>query len=250
MNEYHRIEFPVKFRCSSKFVNELEQCEAGLFEDVCRDRENDDDSAQEPVVGDFIDRHKTIIEVEDRFELSALKWALESGTTSINMPTAVFRLLDKINLVMRGKPHEAPRKRRPRVVERQLIEGHDIEKHVIGIAKLMERSIDDIVPLRCVKGRKVRTVRSLSAVPFTVWRRAYQYSSGRANSSHVHLTLGTQLSDALHVIIHELCHALIGGGHGHSKTFKTTERSAHRLFNNSSYRERHNLPVATMRGNQ
>lgn len=239
MNEH--INFPLKFRSSKKFVDTLQDCEAGLYEDVLADRESGIDNAQEPVVGDFIERHKTVIEVRDNEELVALKWALESGTTSVYMDRAVFQMLNKINLALQGRPHEVPKPSRRRVKDKNIIEGHEIEKHVKGIAKLMQRNIDEIVPLN------IRTVRYLSKVPYTIWRRDGSYSSGRANSSHVHLTLGSKLSDALHVIIHEMCHALIGGKHGHNRVFKTTHRSAHRLFNESNYRQQHNLPEAIIR---
>jgi len=236
------IEYPVKFRCTSKFVNELEGCEDGLYNDVCDARERGDDPmAEDPVVGDFINRHKSRIEVRNDAELEALDWALSSGTTSIYMPDAVDRLRWKITSVKNGEPHEVARKSQPRVKDPHLIEGHEIEKHIKKIAKMMQRHTFEIVP------PGVATIPFLHAVPYTIWRRNNWGSSGRASSSHVHLTLGTELTDALHVIIHELCHALIGVGHGHDRTFKSTERSAHRLFNESKYRTRHNLPEAEMR---
>jgi hypothetical protein len=246
--------YPAKFRCSTKFVQELAACEEGLYEDVCAEREalaNETEPGQVaqrvfgvPVVGDFIHRYKSQIEVRNSAELEALEWALTSGTTSMYMPSAVDRLLYKIACFKNGESYEVKKRKlfRQGDPRRMFVEGVNIPKTYRAIARMLERNVQDIVP------PSVSPQVDLQNVPLTIRRKDRNCSSGYCRYGQgISVTLGLELSDALHVIIHELCHALLGYGYGHGRVFKALQRNAHEVFNESKYRTDNNLPLAVLR---
>ena len=95
--------YPVKLKSTSAFIQELEGCEYGRYEDACRLRESDDPEDQKEakedygvVSVDFLGRYKSIIEVRTDEEIVELYYALASGTIGIFRCTAANNILDKI----------------------------------------------------------------------------------------------------------------------------------------------------------
>lgn len=96
------MQYPAKFKASKAFIEELESCEMGRYEDAMLARENNDEedirlSSYECVLGDFIGRHKTMIEVRNDAELVELYYALASGLIGVRGRAAkANRILDMI----------------------------------------------------------------------------------------------------------------------------------------------------------
>jgi hypothetical protein len=94
--------YPIKLRAAPRFIEELYWCEHGRFEDAQAARAAGDQEAIEAndyqvVACDFLDRHKTLIEVRTDAELSELYYALASGTIGVCGHAAqANRLLNKI----------------------------------------------------------------------------------------------------------------------------------------------------------
>lgn len=96
MNQY-----PLKFKATKEFIQELYECEHGRYEDAQWAREQDDvvlieTNNYQCVYGDFGQRHKTQIEVRNDAELLELHYALRTGTITIHKPTAARNLLHTI----------------------------------------------------------------------------------------------------------------------------------------------------------
>ena len=79
------MQYPAKFKVTKKFLEELEYAESGRHEDALRAREGDKElqgmmgDEYNLVLGDFIGRWKTQIEVRNDKELRELYYALASG---------------------------------------------------------------------------------------------------------------------------------------------------------------------------
>lgn len=71
--------YPWKIKASKAFIAELEAVEEGSMMDRDAARESGEEDGSRTLVGDFIGRHKTQIEVRSDAELLALYVALGSG---------------------------------------------------------------------------------------------------------------------------------------------------------------------------
>ena len=93
--------FPIKFKVSNKFLEELKLCEWGRYKDALHARET---TTPEEVVknrydcvfNDFSDRFKTQIEVRNWAELKELRWVLATGTIDCHMYEATKNLYSKV----------------------------------------------------------------------------------------------------------------------------------------------------------
>ena len=135
------------------------------------------------------------------------------------------------------------------IAERYLIESYDIRKAIKPIAKMMTTQIDNILPVNMSRRKNLRNV------IVQVWRKERRSSNGHAETfgNRIHVTCGTNLSDALFVLIHEFAHMAIGRDYrddsikSHGREFRSVQRSAVKLFNQSNFRLRHQLPEVTIR---
>lgn len=105
--------YPIKLKTNQPFIEELGMCEFGLYEDALNQRREDliqNQGISNPsteqieahreehygtVVVDFLDRHKSIIELRNDSELKGLWFALASGTIGLYRCTAANNMLDK-----------------------------------------------------------------------------------------------------------------------------------------------------------
>lgn len=96
------MSYPLKLKASRQFIEELASAENGRYEDAMVAREKGDTEEIEAcdydcVLGDFIDRHKTVIEVRNDRELCELYYALASGLIGVHgYARAANNMLDKI----------------------------------------------------------------------------------------------------------------------------------------------------------
>lgn len=94
--------YPIKLKSSSNFIQEFYSCEYGRYEDAQNAREAGDQELIETndyqvVACDFLERHKSVIEVRNDAELRELYYALASGTIGYRGRTAhANTLLDQI----------------------------------------------------------------------------------------------------------------------------------------------------------
>lgn len=102
MSNTRSFSYPLKFKASAAFINELYLCEEGRAEDIGRMREDSDPEAQQiaadnPVVlHDFIGRWRTQFEVRNDEELCELFYVLGSGTIGLYAWHAADNLMDKV----------------------------------------------------------------------------------------------------------------------------------------------------------
>ena len=96
-------DYPIKLNSSSAFIQELEGCEYGRYEDACSKRESSDPEDRKEakedygvVVVDFLSRHKTVIEVRNDDEIVELYYALGSGTIGLYRCKAANTIMDMI----------------------------------------------------------------------------------------------------------------------------------------------------------
>ena len=96
------MQYPLKLKSSKEFIEELISAEYGRYEDACQARKENDIffikmNSYEVVAVDFLDRHKTIIEVRNDAEIKELYFALASGLIGIRgRARHANKLLDKI----------------------------------------------------------------------------------------------------------------------------------------------------------
>lgn len=104
--------YPIKVKASAAFIQELAACESGRHEDAeaAREKAASDDPAiaadgradieandYQLVLCDFIERHRTLIEVRSDAELCELWYALASGTIGVNgHARTANRILDEL----------------------------------------------------------------------------------------------------------------------------------------------------------
>ena len=89
------MDYPIKIKTSYEFIDELYECEYGLYEDICNLREDGENTEvvfcdfgkRHPSMNKYLDRRQknfhrqmATIEVQNDDELSALYYALASGT--------------------------------------------------------------------------------------------------------------------------------------------------------------------------
>ena len=97
------MDYPVKFKVTKVFLEELESAESGRYEDALRAREGDKetqgmmDDQYDLVLNDFINRWKTQIEVRNDKELRELYYSLASGLIGMyGYAKQANKILDKI----------------------------------------------------------------------------------------------------------------------------------------------------------
>lgn len=96
------IDFPVRVKVSTKFIEELNNCEHGRSEDAqlareAGDKELIETNNYETVFCDFGERYRTLIECRNDAELCELYYACASGTIGVNGYTKqANRVLDTI----------------------------------------------------------------------------------------------------------------------------------------------------------
>ena len=155
--------------------------------------------------------------------------------------------LEKDRVVARLKSAEKLKGKRSKAKADDAIryhcEGHDLRKIYKVCQKLIDSNADHI------RAPGLRSQR-VSRVPLTLWRRGSYYSSGHCSGRAVHVTAGTNLPDAIFVLLHELCHVFAWrseDGHRvhHGRSFRAAEHGAVKLWNDSQYRKRHDLPEAS-----
>jgi|TARA_R100000093_G_scaffold70552_2_gene43964 hypothetical protein len=113
------MDYPIKIKTTYEFISELYECEFGLYEDTCNEREDGENT--EVVFCDFGYRHPSMsreldrrgknfsrkratIEVQNDDELSALYYALASGT--INQWSEFDLKIKRIKNKIRDKVRE------------------------------------------------------------------------------------------------------------------------------------------------
>lgn len=101
MQDYCNLPYPVKFKASSKFLEELYHCEFGRYEDACNARKelNNEQVITEGynwVFCDFGNRFKTQLEIHNEQELAETLYVLSTGTINMRMPAAAERMHDAI----------------------------------------------------------------------------------------------------------------------------------------------------------
>tara|TARA_Y100000590_G_scaffold349102_1_gene400494 strand:- start:147 stop:653 length:507 start_codon:yes stop_codon:yes gene_type:complete len=156
--------------------------------------------------------------------------------------------LDKERAMRKTASAEKAQTKKAKASQRYLIEDYDIRKAIKPIARMMTTNMDNILPIN------MRRDKNLSNAAVQIWRRSGYWSSGHAwwIGGRMHLTLGESLADALFVIIHEFSHLAIGRDYTrrvktHGREFRSVERSAVKLFNESNFRSRNDLPEVAIR---
>jgi len=99
------MDYPLKIKSNSKFIEELRGCEHGRYEDAIWARAHGEPGDVEAgdyecVVGDFIDRWKSQIEVRNEAELCELYYALASGTIGLYYCPHANTLLNQIRPIV------------------------------------------------------------------------------------------------------------------------------------------------------
>lgn len=95
--------YPIKIRVSAKFIEEMDGCEMGRYEDAERLRQSTDpedvadvEENYKVVWIDFSGRYKTVVELRNDDELLEAYYAAASGTIGLYCKTAANNFLDKI----------------------------------------------------------------------------------------------------------------------------------------------------------
>lgn len=95
------IQYPVKIKVTSKFLENLMGCEDGRHSDAEAAREDGDDSYG-VVFNDFGNRHKKMIECRNNAELLELYYVCASGTIGVvGFTRTANRVLDEIREMVR-----------------------------------------------------------------------------------------------------------------------------------------------------
>ena len=102
------MNYPCLIEVDPEFLQELYQCEYGRYEDAISAREADDEESiigndYQVVACDFLNRHRTMIEIQSDAELHELYYACASGTIgSRGYAKEANRILDKIRDTVRN----------------------------------------------------------------------------------------------------------------------------------------------------
>ena len=170
------------------------------------------------------------------------RYCLDCSAKSGVLVERVCPTLDKRRVVSKAKSTAKAKEKRVKSSEKYIVEGYDIRRAFKPVATLLDSNKNDIIPprVRCHPERIKHT-------RFKVWRRAGPWSSGWASGWNIHLTLGQKLDDALFVLIHEMVHNFLESGIRHGPPFKSVERNAVQLFNESRFRANNNLPEISRR---
>lgn len=102
------MNYPCLIEVDPEFLQELYQCEYGRYEDAMNAREADDEESingndYQVVACDFLNRHRTVIEIQNDAELRELYYACASGTIgSRGYAEEANRVLDKIRDTVRN----------------------------------------------------------------------------------------------------------------------------------------------------
>jgi hypothetical protein len=114
------ITFPLRYKATRAFIEEAAQCEYGAWEDAGRPADGDvwyHDGPHETNVASsahavsILDRHATVIELRDKYELEELYQSLLSGTLEEYRPRALDSLARRMtaDLLALGAVRMVPR---------------------------------------------------------------------------------------------------------------------------------------------
>jgi hypothetical protein len=233
--------YPISIRVNRFIIDEIEGCSLGRYEDAS---EEDEITCYE-----ILQRHRGKIELKTKAEAEEVLWELDTGTTSLL--TNVDRLMWVLREIIAGTyTPPTPKPSKPRAPKTPIGFCGDVDLRPIAksIAKLLQKEMRFILPRQDEKGNPISLTKYLRRDPRNckiTWRRRNDdATSGHYKSNgRIVISVGTDLVDALHAIIHEFLHGIVGLDHDHNHLFRHAELKAHRIFNGSRNRKMRNLPM-------